>query len=44
MNHPSTINATFHARWTDDRTKPQPLSVHLQNVSQRAETLANLAR
>ena len=44
MSESSTINSTFHARWTDDRTKPQPLWSHLSNVSRRAKAFAELAR
>ncbi len=44
MSESSPIISTFYARWTDDRTKPQPLRVHLTNVSRRAKTLAKLAQ
>ena len=44
MSECSRINSTFYARWTDDRTKPQPLCSHLTNVSRRAEAFAELVR
>lgn len=44
MARSSENNSTFYARWTDDRTKPQLLRVHLTNVSQRARAFAAAAR
>jgi CRISPR-associated endonuclease/helicase Cas3 len=44
MSEDSTNSSTFYARWTDDRTKPQPLCLHLENVSRRANVLAELVR
>jgi len=38
-------NATrFHARWSEDRSKPQALRLHLTGVSQRTCEFAHLAR
>ena len=44
MSERSPINSTFYARWTDDRTKAQPLCSHLRNVSRRANAIAESVR
>lgn len=44
MSQHAETNSTFYARWTDDRSKPQPLCSHLANVSRRANVLAELVR
>lgn len=38
------VKPMYFARWTDDRTKPQQLWTHLENVSQRTKRLAERAR
>ncbi len=38
------MTSTFYARWTDDRSWPQPLRDHLKNVANRAGLLAASAR
>ena len=44
MSDSLPINSMFYARWTDDRTKPQPLCSHLTNVSRLANAFAELVR
>ena len=36
--------AEFHARWTEDRTRPQPLRMHLAGVSRRSQTFAEVLK
>ena len=36
--------AEFHARWTEDRTTPQPLRMHLAGVSRRSQTFAEVLK